>query len=116
MIFWAGLVSAQTFIYVKDNDGKEVSGAHVFMSPLDGSRPIYEITDYSGKIKNTLTVQSQIKISFVGYRNIIDTISPDQDFSFLFEVDPNTLNEYVVTSYAIPTRVNESVYKVKVID
>lgn len=116
MVVWAELVSAQTFIYVYDNEGHEVSGAHVFMAPLDGSKPVYEITDYAGRAKNTLTVQYQIKISFVGYKAIVDTLLPGTNTNFALEVDPTSLGEYVVTSYAVPTRVQESVYKVKVID
>ncbi len=113
---WAELVSAQSFIYVKDIEGKELSGAHVFITPLDNSKPIYEISDFQGRVKNEISVQAIIKISFVGYKNIIDTISPGQDFIFIFEADPAQMNEYIVTSYAIPTRIQESVYKVKVID
>jgi outer membrane receptor for ferrienterochelin and colicins len=113
---WAECISAQTFIYVKDDQGKEVSGAHVFISPLDGSKPVYELTDYQGKVKNSTTSNAQIKISFVGYKNIVDTILPGQEMSFTFEADPAQINEYVVTSYAIPTKVQESVYKVRIID
>lgn len=113
---WAELVSAQSFISIVNNEGKPVSGAHVFITPFNGKKPIYEISDYNGKIKNVVTSDAEIKISFVGYKSIVDTISPGQEVRFALEVDPTQMSEFIVTSYAIPTRVQESVYKVKVID
>jgi outer membrane receptor for ferrienterochelin and colicins len=116
LFVWAELVSAQTFIYVNDNEGRPVAGAHVFINPLNGIEPVYEITDFAGKIKNTCTQPATIKISYVGFKSIVDTILPGADLNYTFQLDQNQLNEYIVTSYAIPTRIQESVYKVKVID
>ncbi len=116
MIGWAEVISAQSFIYVRDHENKEVSGAHVFLTPLDNSKSVYEITDYSGKIKNTVSSRARIQISFIGFQNMIDTISSGQDFTFQLEPDPGELNEYTVTSNAVPTRIQESVYKIRVID
>ncbi len=116
IVGWAGLVSAQSFIYVKDTEGKEVYGAHIFIDPLNGEKAMYEITNAEGKIKNIATSNAQIRISFVGFKTIVDTITPGQDFHFTFQEDQSQMNEFVVTSYAVPTRVQESVYKIKVID
>lgn len=113
---WVGQVSAQTFIYVKDKSGNDVYGAHVFITPLNNEKPIYEITDYQGRVKNTLTSKGIIQISFVGCKTITDTIDPGKDVTFSFQEDQSVMNEYIVTSYAVPTKINESVYKVKVID
>lgn len=116
MLVWAELVSAQTFLFVKDSKGEPVYAAHVFITPLNGNKPQYELTDFEGKIKCGITSESIIKISYLGCKEIIDTIVPTNNHTFNFDEDQHQLDEYVVTSYAVPTKVNESVYKVKVID
>jgi len=116
MLVWAGFISAQTFVFVKDSKGVAVYGAHVFITPLNGTKPQYELTDFEGKIKCTITTQSIIKISYVGCKEIVDTIIPTNNLTFSFSEDQHQLDDFVVTSYAVPTKVNESVYKVRVID
>jgi len=116
MVDWAGLVSAQSYITIIDSDSMQVQGAHVFISPLNGTKPVYDISDYAGTVKNTISAPAQIKISYLGYLSITDTIQPGSSYNFTLHVDPSQINEYVVTSYAVPTRIQESVYKVKVID
>jgi outer membrane receptor for ferrienterochelin and colicins len=116
ILIWAELVSAQSFIYIKDKNGESVYGAQVIINPLNGNKTIYEISDYEGKIKNSVATPSLINISFLGCKSIVDTIFPGKEMSFSFAEDQHQLNEFVVTSYAVPTRIQESVYKIKVID
>lgn len=116
---WVGVASTQTpFITVTDSKtNSPLSGAHVFISSLQNPETKqYEITDFKGQIKNTIKEKSQIKVSYLGYVSITDTISPGQSFVFSLNEDQKTLNTFIVTSHAVPTRIDESVYQVKVID
>src|SRR5687767_4900557 len=84
--------------------------------PLNGIPPIYDISDNQGRINNSTTSDAQITISHVGFRLFIDTIVPGNEFRFVLESEPVDMNEFIVTTYAVPTRIQESVYKVKIID
>lgn len=116
---WAVFITAQSpFITVKEaQTGTPVFGAHVFVTPLSGNgKQQYEITDYKGETKIAVTERSQVKISHLGFKTITDTVAPGQPLVFRLNEDPTTLNTYIVTSHAVPTRMEESVYQVKVID
>lgn len=116
---WAGISSAQSaFITVSDTSGRQtLAGAHVFITPLSANgKKQYEITDNRGQIRNTITEKSSIRISFIGYGTVEDTILPGHSYTFRLREDHTTLNTFVVTSHSVPTRIEESVYNVKVID
>lgn len=118
MLVWAGSLPAQTaFITVSDEGKNPLSGAHIFITPLDGkSRNEYGITDLKGQLKNTAAVRSRITISYVGYKTLNDTIEPGTAYQFHLPVDPASLGTFVVTSHSVPTRIEESVYNIRVID
>ncbi|MCX7745205.1 MAG: TonB-dependent receptor [Flavobacteriales bacterium] len=114
---WAE-ISAQTALLqvYESTQKKPLFGAHVFVESSDGKK-IYDITNVQGELKNPLVYGTGvIRIAHLGYKSITDTIEAGKSYQWFLTEDPVALNEYVVTTHAIPTRIEESVFKIRVID
>jgi outer membrane receptor for ferrienterochelin and colicins len=116
-LYWADLSAQFALLKVVDSiEKKPVSEAHVLIEDFSGIK-FYEITNAKGEVKNPLTEsRAIIKISHVGFENIYDTIQPNQSYTFFLLPSAVNVTGYVVTSHAIPTKINESVFNVTVID
>lgn len=114
---WAD-ISAQTALLQVFESGqrKPLFGAHIFVETVDGKK-YYDITNAQGELKNPLlSGKAIIRITHLGYQSIIDTIEAGRAYRWNMIEDPITLKDYVITSHAIPTRIEESVFKIRVID
>lgn len=107
----------KTFIKVIDQKNREpVAFAHVCLEGLKSGTPKYCLTTIDGTVDNDVREKSKIAVSYVGYKTLIDTISPGQ--SKTLELRPTVLNmdEVVVTAQYTPERADKSIYKVEVIN
>lgn len=93
-------VFAQTgIITVLDKDTKQViSYANVCFEGLKTGTKLYSITSPKGEVKNVSKERSQIAISFVGYKPLIDTINPNQSIIFYIQSDILNLEQVVITA------------------
>jgi len=114
---WAD-ISAQTALLkvLESGHGKPLFGAHVFVETADGKK-YYDITNAQGELKNPLVSgKGIIRITHLGYKSLTDTIEAGKTYCWKLIEEPVALNDYVVTSHAVPTRIEESVFKIRVID
>lgn len=116
-VVWAEISAQTTLLQVLESGQKKpLFGAHVFIETADGKK-IYDITNAQGELKNPLSSgKAIIRIAHLGYKPIVDTIEAGKSYNWYLVEDPVTLNDYVVTSHAVPTRIEESVFKIRVID
>ena len=96
--------------------GDPVPFAHVCFFPLDGSEQKNSLTDGEGMAKNVAGVRSEVAVSYVGYVTQRDTLDPGQSISLYLDPRIQNINEVVVTAQYAPRRVDQSIYKVKVIN
>lgn len=100
-------------------DGKSnepIPYAHVVFEPLSGSSgTTSSMTDEHGVAENLAVVPSLLSVSYVGYHNIHDTVSPGESLELKMIPRVEELDEVVVTAQYSPQRVDQSIYKVKVI-
>lgn len=104
---------------VRVNDGKAnqpVPFASVLFESLSNNKTIQGITDEKGSFPNTVTTRSRVTVSFVGYETLTDTIDPGQSVTLSLQPKIEEMNEVVVTAQYAPQRVDQSIYKVKVIN
>ncbi len=60
--------------------------------------------------------RSLISVSFIGYQTLIDTIDPGESVTLYLIPSMYNVEEVVVTAQFSPKRVDQSIYKVKVLD
>ncbi len=103
-------------ISVKSENGN-LQSAHIFITPLSGNKKTtYHITNASGDVRVTLDESAKITINAMGYKQKVDTIFPGKNYTYSLETDPMQLQDYVVTSNFTPVKIEEAVFKIKVID
>jgi outer membrane receptor for ferrienterochelin and colicins len=96
--------------------GQPVSFAHVCFQPLNGGKMVHSITDESGNAPNLAEARAAVAISYVGYETLFDTIDPGQKVTLSLKPKIQDMNEVVVTAQYAPMRVDQSIYKVRVIN
>ncbi|MCU0371309.1 MAG: TonB-dependent receptor, partial [Bacteroidales bacterium] len=107
----------QAVVRVQDaKSGQAVPFAHVCFQPVDGGKPLHAITEENGTVQNLAESRSVIAISYVGYETIYDTINPGEKTTISLKPKIQEMNEVVVTAQFAPQRVDQSIYKVKVIN
>lgn len=107
---------AQINIVIYDKEtGNTLPNAHVCFESLDKSEISYAITDEHGIILNNVKKKSLFTVSFVGYLTFIDTISPGKSMNVYVQPSTMDLDEVVVTAQFSPKKLDESIYKVRVI-
>ncbi len=107
----------KAFIKVHDKKNHEpVAFAHVCLEGLKSGTPKYSLTDISGAVPNDVKERSKIAISYVGYKTLIDTISPGQSLEIELAPTVTNMDEIVVTAQYTPERADKSIYRVDVIN
>lgn len=114
MAAYAGL--AQTVV-VYAND-QPVKDAHVQFDclPCDGYRAQIVLTDSLGKAKNPYNNVTQVYISYLGYKHILDTLQADESRKYQLKFEAIDINEVVVTAQYSVNSTEKAVHKIKVID
>jgi outer membrane receptor for ferrienterochelin and colicins len=114
----AGFYSSGQQAVVRVEDGKTgqpVPYAHVCFQPVDGSQQSHAITADDGTAPNLATKRSVVAISYVGFATLFDTIEPGASATLQLRPKVQEMDEVVVTAQYAPQRVDQSIYKVKVI-
>jgi outer membrane receptor for ferrienterochelin and colicins len=107
----------QAVVRVQDGKtGQAVPYAHVCFQPLNGGNQKHAITGDKGTAPNMADSRSVLAISFIGYETLYDTIDPGQSVTLSLKPRIQEMNEVVVTAQYAPQRVDQSIYKVKVIN
>lgn len=104
-------------IFVVDGkNDRPVPYAHVCFFPLDGGEQKNSLTGEDGKAPNMAVTRSEVAVSYVGYVTHTDTVLPGQSITLSLDPKVQDINEVVVTAQYAPQRVDQSIYKVKVIN
>jgi outer membrane receptor for ferrienterochelin and colicins len=96
--------------------GSPAPYAHVCFFPLNGGEQLNSMTDEDGIAPNIAVTRSEVAVSYVGYVTLRDTIDPGKSITLSVKPKVQDLNEVVVTAQYAPKRVDQSIYKVKVIN
>jgi outer membrane receptor for ferrienterochelin and colicins len=107
----------QAVVRVQDGKtGQPVPFAHVCFFPLDGGDQKNSLTGEDGAAPNIAISRSVVAVSYVGYVTLKDTVDPGKSITLSMSPAIQNINEVVVTAQYAPKRVDQSIYKVKVIN
>ena len=101
---------------VDDKTGQPLFYAQISFTSLDNGTQKNCITDYEGNAPNLSVGRSAVKISYVGYEMLNDTIEPGQSLTLSLNPKVLDIDEVVVTAQYAPKRADQSIYKVNVIN
>lgn len=121
---WAFDALAQLAIVVKDPDGEPVPYAHVHWQPLTAGKVggLFVLDAQGAGVVPLDAAHAQqglvLKITFVGFRSLTDTVRGDQASTLRYVLHPETfgLHEFVVTGQYAPASPEKAVHRVRVID
>jgi len=102
-------------IYDKES-GRTLPFAHVCFESLDKQDKSYALSDENGALTNPVKKPSIVTVSFVGYHTLLDTISPGLARNLYVMPSYTDVEEVIVTAQFSPKKLDESIYKVKLID
>ena len=110
--------SQESEIKVIDNISREpVAFANIVLTPLNNNTIIAGyVSDVDGVVIATVEKISLIKLSYVGFREYIDTISPGENKTIYLQRASYNVDEVVVTGQYEESRQDKSIYKVQVIN
>lgn len=90
--------------------------ANICVESLDHLVKDYFITDINGLVKISLTQKRILSISCIGFKTLIDTLSPGiEDKTYKLEPLLYELNSVVVTGQYKPVSADKSIYDIKLI-
>lgn len=116
-IFFSGkLYSQATLVIVDKETGSTLPNAHVCTESLDRKSTSYTLSDQNGMVQIDIRERSLISVSYIGYHTLIDTINPGESVKLRISPSAYDVGEVVVTAQFSPKRIDQSIYKVKVID
>ena len=118
LIVGTSVSAQQVQIFLIDQVSKEpMSFAHVLIEGLGKESGIEQghITDINGTISFNLQTPSKITATFVGYKNLIDTVAPGETRTLEMEPSIYQFDEVVVTAQFRPETVDKSIYNIKVL-
>ena len=114
---------AQHAIAVTDPDGKSVPYAHIAWQVVGSSTGGLVVLDANGAGMLPVTDEDRdgqvaLRVSFVGYTTITDTLRPVEGGTSTYVLKPGSLGlpEFVVTGQYAPTDPEKAVHRVRVID
>jgi outer membrane receptor for ferrienterochelin and colicins len=114
----SSLTAQQTHLIIKDEiNEKPVAFANVIIEPLQDKNESKRgfTTDINGKVLFEISKAVKITATFVGYKNLIDTIKPGESRTLFMEPTVYNVDEVVVTAQFRPVTVDKSIYKIKVL-
>lgn len=86
-------------LFLLDSETKKpVPYANVCFEGVTSHKKAYCTTNLDGSFTNNCNEASQIAISFIGYKTIIDTILPNKSHTYYFVPDVFNLDQVVVTA------------------
>ncbi len=108
----------QAVVRVQDGKtGQPVSYAHVCFQPLNGGEQVHTLTEENGNAQTWPKADRLLPSCYVGYETIYDTIESRGNVTIIsMKPKIQDMNEVVVTAQYSPQRVDQSIYKVKVIN
>jgi outer membrane receptor for ferrienterochelin and colicins len=110
-------ISAQTTITLFDSkSGEPVSFAHVCFESMDKSVINNLIADDRGVVIFDKDLPFQLAATAVGYATLIDTILVSGSYTLYMDPSIFDLEGVVITAQYSPTRADQSIYNVKVIN
>ena len=124
IIFFAGVVFAgnlysqkTTSIVITDNaTGKPLSYANVCFEDKANNKRKFVITNKEGYASEVIYGPTVIAISSLGYTSLIDTIFIEGNYEYSLQPTIFDMDEVVVTAQLRPKKVDNSIYKVSVIN
>ncbi len=114
----SSLTAQQTHLVIKDEiSEKPVAFANVIIEALSGTdKKVKGFTsDVKGKISFEIQQPVKLTATFVGYKNLTDTIQPGETKTLFMEPTVYNVDEVVVTAQFRPVTVDQSIYKIKVL-
>lgn len=111
-----GLSGQQAIITILDSKTNEpVPYAHACFEAISSGSQMHSMTNELGEVKNEIKEKTLLAITFVGYETLFDTLHVSESKTLYLIPTAFDLNEVVVTAQYTPQRVDQSIYKVKVI-
>jgi len=94
-----------------------IAFANVLVEGLGNDSGIHQgkTTDFDGKVTFEINAPSKLTATFVGYKNLIDTIHPGETKTLKMEPTVYNVDEVVVTGQFRPETVDKSIYNIKVL-
>lgn len=112
-----GILHAQTTLVVLDQEtGNALPSAHICVESLDRSQASYALSGRDGRLEMDLKEKSLVSVSFVGYESLLDTLVPGGTIRLYLQPSSYAVEEVVVTAQFSPKKLDQSIYKVKVLD
>jgi outer membrane receptor for ferrienterochelin and colicins len=112
------LAAQQTDLILIDRISEEpVAYAHILVEGIGNGNGISNgyLSDEEGRVSIDIDRPSKITVTFVGYRNLVDTLQPGQSLTLKMEPAVFNVDEVVVTAQYRPETVDKSIYKIKVL-
>ncbi|MFC2080110.1 TonB-dependent receptor domain-containing protein [Bacteroidota bacterium] len=117
VLFSARAMAQPTIIRVIDNSTSEpCMYTNVVASGLDGMHLDAGVTDEKGEIEISITRMANVCVSYVGYQTCTETVRPGETRTIRLEPDFINIDPVVVTGQYEPKPVDQSIYKIDVID
>ena len=110
-------IAQETQLQLIDAINKEsIAFANILVTPLNSDKSKGYVSDEHGKVSFLINEQSTIRITYIGYQNVIDTIVPGEKKNVYLKSISYNVNEVVVTGQYVASRQDKSIYKVKVLN
>jgi len=114
----AMILSQESSIQILDKINKEpVAFANIVLTPLNNNTILAGyVSDANGLVTAVIENKSRIKLSYVGYQEYTDTITPGENMIIYLKRASYNVDEVVVTGQYSESRQDQSIYKVKVLN
>ncbi|NOY50538.1 MAG: TonB-dependent receptor [Chlorobi bacterium] len=115
MSFTAGAQQCRLKLVDKINN-EPIAYANVLVTSLDGKKVSGYVSDIDGNVIFEIDDKSTLDITYIGFQDISDTISPGEKKKIFLESISYNVNEVVVTGQYVASRQDKSIYKIKVLN
>ncbi|MCF6169461.1 MAG: TonB-dependent receptor [Bacteroidales bacterium] len=119
LLFAATSVAAQQvhITLIDQISGEPMSFAHVLVEGFGSESGIKQghVADFDGKVSFDLRSPAKITATFVGYKNMVDTIAPGETRTLEMAPSVYQFDEVVITAQFRPETVDKSIYNIKVL-
>lgn len=118
MLLMANTATAQeSVIRVLDNNtGDACPYSNVVATDMSGLYIAAGATDQDGEISFTLEERTRICVTFIGYETFSDTIRPGESLTVRLKPEAFEMDAVVVTGQHTPRPVDQSIYKIDIVD
>lgn len=94
---------------IKDTKGEALIGVNVKVKNSSNGT----ITDFNGEFSLKASVGDVLEISYIGYKSVTLTVSPNASYNIVMKEDTETLEEVVVTALGIKRETKSLTYNVQ---